>query len=277
MEENVKDTEEVKNVEETENNDTAETTVESNTEENPETTEKEEPKPKPGEDEYTKSVKKRIDKITREKYEALKRANELEMRLKEFESNSGGRPTRPNIASFTNEMGELDHTSYENAMAKYEDSLFDWRENKSRNSDTEYKQKAEAESKLEKFNILADNARIKYPDFDEVVSRPVFGQELREAVVDSDVGDELAYYLGNNKAVATDLNNMPPYKMMKEVGKLEEKISRLNKKVSKALDPITPVSGSSGTVTKSSEQMSDSEWIEAERKRRMEKIKNFKR
>jgi hypothetical protein len=276
MEENVKDTEEVKNVEETENNENTEI-VDSNTEEVPETTEEEEPKPKPGEDEYTKSVKKRIDKITREKYEALKRANELENRLKEFEATAGGRPSRPNIASFTNDMGELDHTSYDSAMAKYEDSLFDWRERKNKNSNTEYDQKAEAESKVEKFNILADNARIKYPDFDEVVSRPVFGQELREAVVDSDVGDELAYYLGNNKAVAAELNNMPPYRMMKEVGKLEEKISRLNKKVSKALDPITPVSGTSGTVTKTSEQMSDSEWIEAERKRRMEKIKNLKR
>lgn len=137
------------------------------------------------------------------------------------------------------------------------------------------------------FFALEDKAVEKYDDYLEVAHNPAIKitQEMAEVIKTSDEGPEIAYHLGKNPEEAARIAQLPPLAQARELGKLE---GNLNTKkgnttpdVTKAPDPITPVSGEVSsfktrdtTDPRSSESMSATEWIEADRARRMKLAQN---
>ena len=131
------------------------------------------------------------------------------------------------------------------------------------------------------FEAYADReeeARTKYDDFEQVAYNPnvPITNVMAETIRASDVGPDVAYYLGSNPREADRISRLTPYLQAKELGKVEAKLANDPpvKKTSSAPAPIAPVTarGNSGktldtTDPRSVKEMSTSEWIEAERNR----------
>jgi hypothetical protein len=104
---------------------------------------------------------------------------------------------------------------------------------------------------------------------------------MAETIQASDVGPDLAYYLGTNPKEADRISRLSPYMQAKEIGKIEAKLSDNPpvKKTTSAPPPIAPISGRGTgapaydtTDPRSIKNMSTSEWIEAERQRQIRKL-----
>ena len=135
---------------------------------------------------------------------------------------------------------------------------------------------------LESYHDLEEEARAKYDDFEQVAYNPKLPitNVMAETIQSSDVGPELAYYLGSNPKEADRISRMSPLSQAKEIGKIEAKLASDPpvRKTTSAPSPISPVTArSSGapshdtTDPRSIKTMTTSQWIEADRKRQVKK------
>ena len=135
---------------------------------------------------------------------------------------------------------------------------------------------------LESFHEREEEARVKYDDFEQVAYNPKLPitDAMAQTIQASEVGPDIAYYLGSNPKEAERISRLSALMQAKEIGKIESKLadSPPVKKTSNAPAPIAPVtartSGSPAfdtTDPRSVKTMSTSEWIEAERQRQIKK------
>ena len=135
---------------------------------------------------------------------------------------------------------------------------------------------------LESYHDLEEEARSKYDDFEQVAYNPKLPvtNVMAETIQSSEIGPELAYYLGSNPKEAERISRMTPLSQAKEIGKIEAKLAAAPpvRKTTSAPAPISPVTArSSGspafdtTDPRSTKTMTDSQWIEAERARQRKK------
>lgn len=135
---------------------------------------------------------------------------------------------------------------------------------------------------LDSYHEREEEARGKYDDFEQVAYNPSLPitQVMAETIQASDIGPEMAYYLGTNPKEADRISRLSPFMQAKEIGKIEAKLASDPpvKKSSSAPAPIQPVTprGSNAPVRdttdpRSIKEMSTSEWIEAERQRQIKK------
>jgi len=135
---------------------------------------------------------------------------------------------------------------------------------------------------LESYQEREEAARDKYDDFEQVAYNPKLPitNVMAETIQSSDIGPELAYYLGSNPKDAERIARMTPLGQAKEIGKIEAKLAAEPpvKRTTSAPAPISPVTaratGSPALDTtdpRSIKSMTASQWIEAERVRQMKK------
>lgn len=136
---------------------------------------------------------------------------------------------------------------------------------------------------LETYHEKEEEARSKYDDFEQVAYNPKLPitTVMAQSIQASDVGPEVAYYLGANPKEADRISRLAPILQAKEIGRIEAKMANDPpvKKTTSAPAPISPVTArSSGspaydtTDPRSTKTMTDSQWIEAERARQMKKL-----
>ena len=136
---------------------------------------------------------------------------------------------------------------------------------------------------IESYHDREEDARNKYDDFEQVAYNPKLPitDAMAQTIQASDIGPDMAYYLGSNPKEAERISRLSPLQQAKELGKIEAKLADNPpvKKTSNAPAPIAPVTArsSSGspaydtTDPRSLKSMSTSEWIEAERQRQIKK------
>ena len=135
---------------------------------------------------------------------------------------------------------------------------------------------------IESYHDKEEEARNKYDDFEQVAYNPKLPitDAMAQTIQASEVGPDMAYYLGSNPKEAERISRLAPLQQAKELGKIEAKLADnpVVKKTSSAPAPIAPVtarsSGSPASDTtdpRSIKSMSTSEWIEAERQRQIKK------
>jgi hypothetical protein len=137
---------------------------------------------------------------------------------------------------------------------------------------------------VEAYHEREEDARGKYDDFEQVAYNPKLPvtNVMAETIQASDIGPDIAYFLGSNPKEAERISRLSPFLQAKEIGKIEAKLSEnppAVKKTSSAPTPITPVTarttGSPAydtTDPRSIKTMSASQWIEAERQRQIRKL-----
>jgi hypothetical protein len=135
---------------------------------------------------------------------------------------------------------------------------------------------------IESYHDKEEDARNKYDDFEQVAYNPKLPitDAMAQTIQASDVGPDMAYYLGSNPKEADRISRLSPLQQAKELGKIEAKLADnpVVKKTSSAPAPIAPITarstGSSATDTtdpRAIKSMTTSEWIEADRQRQIKK------
>jgi hypothetical protein len=135
---------------------------------------------------------------------------------------------------------------------------------------------------LESYHDLEEEARSKYDDFEQVAYNPklTITTSMAETIQSSDIGPELAYYLGSNPKDAERISRMSPLGQAREIGRIEAKLvsEPPTKRTTSAPQPISPVTARSvgspshdTTDPRSTQTLTTSQWIEAERARQMKK------
>ena len=129
-----------------------------------------------------------------------------------------------------------------------------------------------------------EEARSKYDDFEQVAYNPQLRvtDVMAETIKASDIGPDLAYWLGSNPKEADRISRLSPLLQAREIGKIEAKLASEppQKKISSAPAPISPVTAravnpgvTDTTDPRSTKTMDVSDWIAAERQRQIAKAK----
>jgi hypothetical protein len=120
----------------------------------------------------------------------------------------------------------------------------------------------EQEKVSEQFLERAEKASEKYPDFQQVAGNPnlPINEGMAEFIADSDMGPDVAYYLGKHPSEAAKIAQLSPIRAARELTRIEAELS--NKppvKTSNAPAPISPI-GNRGAVQTSLANMDFAEY-----------------
>ena len=201
----------------------------------------EEPKPK---------VKMRFDEVTKQRdiakqeaEQARIRTQELEQELKAIKSQAvpkeQSRDEKPRPDQFVDAF-------------EYAEALADWSaENavmRARQEDVEKMKQAERAKVIDTWNKKLEATKSELPDFDDMVasSDVVVSDQVRDAILESDVGPRILYHLAENQELAEKISKSSLITALREIGKLEAKFEKTEpvKSVaqkSKAPAPISPI------------------------------------
>jgi hypothetical protein len=211
-----------------------------------------------GERKQNPKLERRFSEITKQREEARKEAQTerearqaLEQRLAALESKGQPKanPTdeKPQPSQFS------DAFEYAEALAEY---TADQRIANMKREEAEAKQAEERQKVINQWSSKVEAAKASLPDFDEIVasSDVVVNDDIRDAILESDVGPQILYHLAENDEVAKKIAGLSPKQALREIGKLEarfevkpeaEKPAPIVR--SKAPAPIQPIRGGKNT------------------------------
>ena len=110
-----------------------------------------------------------------------------------------------------------------------------------------------------------------------MIEAPVFSPVMRAALLKSENGPEVAYFLGlpENRDTAEKIRSLPIEMQPYELGKLATKLelAKQTKKVPSAPPPIKPVGMTGGGTGVDPSKMTTEEWMEWDKQKRLEKLK----
>ena len=196
-------------------------------------------------------VKKRIDKITRQKYEAVAEANRLKAELEQMRAQLAPKQKEPDISDFDT------FDDYTEALAEYKYNQ------KTQAQAQQYNQQAQAQKVAQEWQSKVEKVRAVAPDFDEAfanVAEITFAQSTLDAVAGHEKGAEIAYLLGKDPVKAYQIASLPPIQQLMAIGEIAAKSSLTKPKtVTSAPPPVKPVSGKSSIVDPNS--LSIKEWV----------------
>ena len=234
-------------------------------------------------------VQKRINKITREKYDAIRAADKLKKELAEAKKKLEETKFEKKKSDLIQERPkESDFDTDE----EYHIALGRWAA-KTEIHETQAPQEEVEEEKQEEVNPvqkIIDVGKETYPDFEELV----LTDDLRitplmvEAAADSEHASDIFYHLGQNPKLAEKIaKERSPSKVAREMGRIEleflgdeveevvahepeedtevlvrDKKGKLKKKKEAAPPPVKPLGGG-GKVKKSLEDMNLADYYEA--------------
>lgn len=130
----------------------------------------------------------------------------------------------------------------------------------------------EAERRNESFQEKAESAVERYPDFNVVVNDPTLriNEAMAEFITESEIGPDVAYFLGKNPSKAAEISQLSPVRAALELTKIQAELAaRPKAQVSKAPEPITPVGqrGKSSSSTLPNDDDDIDTWMKKEEAR----------
>lgn len=198
-----------------------------------------------------RGVQKRLDELTREKYE-WKRESEYWREQAKAKINAEPKASQPEEKSISQDDKPKPDT-YDD-YNEYVEALTDW---KVKNLQAEQTKKMQEDRRLtehrtvqEKFNKSIELAKSKYSDFDTTIrasaSTPCT-QDMMSAIMDSPDGAEVMYFLARNPQDAERISGLSPMSQIREIGKLENRITSIKppepKRITTSNEPVKTVSG----------------------------------
>jgi len=194
----------------------------------PSETKEREPEPAKSEEDQAERVKqamqKRIDKLTREKYEA--RAEAERLKAKPVQSDPLDR------SQFDTDDDFVEAEIQRRIVAK----------------EAEKAQLAQREIELEREvkreRLLHDAELAGKFDREHFAQNVRVTEMMAEAILDSDLGADLIVHLSANPDEAKRIAELPKARQAAEIGKLEDKLTTKAVKTSGAPEPIKPISAS---------------------------------
>ena len=200
-------------------------------------------------------LEKRFSELTKRAKQAEADKASLEARLQELESRQAPAPQQADPVS------EKPQASQFNDAFEYAEALAEWSAEKAlEQRDIQEQQRKVDEQRnevIKSWSAKLEAAKADIPDFDDMVasSNVQVRDEVRDAILESDVGPQILYHLASDDDYANKLAAMPTNKALKELGKLEVQFERKEAPVeksetvarSKAPAPIKPLTAGKGT------------------------------
>jgi len=219
------------------------------------------------------SARSRINQITREKYELKKRLEQYELKemqqRQQQQNNSNVAYNAPNVNSQI-DLTKPNPDAYEDYEG-YIDALTDWKINQREHKARQQQEQNEYQRKVSSYEEQEKKAIDEIDDYLDVIenNRAMVNDAVPGAILESQYGARIRYYLLKNPNEAQKTLQMSPVEAIKFVGKIEAKIENdLNnsrkRRVSKAPAPIKPIRPSSGGNTRfdlNDEKTSIEEWM----------------
>ena len=201
-------------------------------------------------DSLPNGVKKRIDKLTRQKYEAQAELNRLKAEFEALKAQSAPKAVEPQMQDFDT------FDDYTEALAEYKYNQ------KTQAQAQQYNQQAQAQKVAQDWQSKVEKVRAVAPDFDEAfnnVANIEFAPMALEAVAQHPKGAEIAYMLGKDVSEAYRIAALPPSMQLIAIGEVAARASLpKHKTVSTAPKPVKPVN-SGGASNAPPEDMD--EWV----------------
>jgi len=218
------------------------------------TVETDEQKEEQARDEKGRFVQKRINELTREKYEARRQVDSLRAELEQLRSQVQPRQPAPNPQD--DPEGYIRHLVREEARGYVESD---------RAQSAQQQEQARFQSLAQQHAERAVKFAAEHPDYAEAEDNLVsmLGQDpmLAEILMSSEHGPLVVHHLGTHLDEAAQLALMPPHLRIAHVARLEARLSAPKPKpVTKAPDP-TPTVGGGAAATKDPDRMSVDEWL----------------
>ena len=207
-------------------------------------TEEQKPNPK---------VKMRFDEVTKQRdlakqeaEQARQRTQELEQELKAIKSQAAprqeqSRDEKPKPDQFVDAF-------------EYAEALADWSaENavmRARQEDIEKKNQEERQKVISTWNTRLESTKSELPDYDDMVasSDVVVSDQVRDAILESEVGPRILYHLAENPDIAEKISKSSLITALRQIGRLEARFEKNEPKEvktvavkSKAPAPISPI------------------------------------
>jgi len=212
-----------------------------------------------GERKQNPKLERRFSEITKQREEARKEAQQerearqaLEQRLAALENR--GQPQRANPVDEKPQPSQFsDAFEYAEALAEY---TADKRIGEMKQQEAEAKQAEERQKVINQWTSKVEAAKATLPDFDDIVasSDVVVNDDIRDAILESDVGPQILYHLAENDEVAKKIAGLSPKQALREIGKLEARFEAKPEAEkpapivrSKAPAPIQPIRGGKNT------------------------------
>lgn len=216
-----------------------------------------------------RSAQERINKAVRGQREAERERDRV---TRELEAERSGKPIVTAAEPKPDDFATTEE--YVKAAAKWEAKQEIQRAREIEAHETRTRQATQAhEEALTRFEPLVEKARVKYEDFDEVTSAPLYGPQTQQLLYQSPQGAEIAYYLGTHPQEADKMNRMSLVEAARTIVKLESRFDAPQpKSVSSAPPPITPVTGNVPTA-KDPDKMTTAEWMAWNKQQRLEQLK----
>lgn len=200
-----------------------------------EAAEPEKPKPDP--------VQRRIDRLTREKYQLKARLEELERRVSEPAPKAAEPQGAPKLEQFES------FDDYVSAKAEWvaEQKFRTLTESQQRAAQEQQAKRQQAEVS-QSWQQRVESARTSVPDYDEIIESAdvVLSPAMGQAIVESEQGPMVALYLARHPEEAEKLASLSPTAVARAIGRIEAKLEgeQINKTQSTAPKPPSPVRGS---------------------------------
>lgn len=205
----------------------------------------EERKPNPKLEKRFSELTKQREQLRKEAEAERQKREELETRLKALESQAApkeqSRDEKPRPDQFVDAF-------------EYAEALADWSaENavmRARQEDVERKIQEERQKVIETWNRKLESTKSELPDFDEMVGSAdvMVSDQVRDAILESDVGPRILYHLAENPDIAEKISKSSLITALREIGKLEARFEKTEPKEvkpvavkSKAPAPISPI------------------------------------
>lgn len=237
----------------------------------PESTEAETTKPPETEEQKRSKYQRRIDRKNSEIAAARTEARMLKERLEQLEAQARPQQQRAAGAPTLDQFDNFE--DYMSARVAFEaERVVETRLSKAQQAEAA-RQAQEAQSRvLTSWKDKQEAAADKYDDFEEVVgaSDAPVTPEMRQAIVESDAGADIAYYLAQHPEEAKRIAQLSPIRQIAEVGKLEIKISTpAPRKPTSTPPPVNPI-GTKAKAERNPDEMPVKDWL----KWRNEQVKN---
>lgn len=205
-------------------------------------------------------VQKRIDELTRQRYEAQRQA-EYYRQLAE-QKQPPKEPEKPREAPKPEDFD--DDYKYFEALADHraDERLREYQKQTQANQTQAQQQQAQAEMAAN-YRVRAAKFAEEHPDYDVVANNPYLpvSTAMAEAIQVSERGPEVLYHLGQNPEEAGRIAQLSPVAAAREIGALEAKLSLPKaKKTTSAPAPVGGIKKGSGKATKGPSEMSPEEY-----------------
>lgn len=209
----------------------------------------------------TNKLEKRFSELAEEKRQAESRAELAERKARELEE----RFNKGNSASENKNSDERPIQSNYTDAFKYAEDLAEWKTRQILKEKEESDRKAKVEEErlkiFQSWDEKVDAIREEVKDFDDIManSEVKISNEIRDAIIESDIGPKILLHLAQNPKEAEKIGKLTVGKALIALGKMEAKLTEVPKKeesivktkepeMSKAPPPINPLHGASTPV-----------------------------